>query len=66
MTDFLSQLGRTVGAAFDIERELTGGGMSRVRIGSRLGQVGDSNPPASWHSRHQPDPADSADPATLM
>ncbi len=32
MTDFLSQLGRTVGAAFDIERELTGGGMSRVFV----------------------------------
>ena len=32
MTDFLSQLRRTVGAAFDIERELTGGGMSRVFV----------------------------------
>lgn len=32
MTDFLSQLRRTVGAAFDIERELSGGGMSRVFV----------------------------------
>src|SRR5688572_16717332 len=32
MTDFVSQLRRTVGAAFDIERELSGGGMSRVFV----------------------------------
>ena len=32
MTDFLSQLRRTVGAAYDIERELSGGGMSRVFV----------------------------------
>ncbi len=32
MTDFLSQLRRIVGAAYDIERELSGGGMSRVFV----------------------------------
>ena len=32
MTDFLSQLRRTVSASFDIERELSGGGMSRVFV----------------------------------
>jgi len=32
MTDFLSQLQRVVGAAYDIERELLGGGMSRVFV----------------------------------
>jgi len=32
MTDFLSQLQRTVGASYDIERELSGGGMSRVFV----------------------------------
>ncbi len=30
MTDFISQLERTVSASYDIERELSGGGMSRV------------------------------------
>jgi serine/threonine-protein kinase len=32
MTDFLSELQRTVGASYDIERELSGGGMSRVFV----------------------------------
>jgi eukaryotic-like serine/threonine-protein kinase len=32
MTDFLSQLQRTVSASYDIERELSGGGMSRVFV----------------------------------
>lgn len=32
MTDFISQLQRTVSASYDIERELSGGGMSRVFV----------------------------------
>jgi serine/threonine-protein kinase len=32
MTDFLSELQRTVSASYDIERELSGGGMSRVFV----------------------------------
>ena len=32
MTDFVSQLQRTVSASYDIERELSGGGMSRVFV----------------------------------
>jgi serine/threonine-protein kinase len=32
MTDFLPQLQRTVSASYDIERELSGGGMSRVFV----------------------------------
>ena len=32
MTDFIDQLQRTVSASYDIERELSGGGMSRVVV----------------------------------
>ncbi len=37
MTDVRAQLHRTLSAAYTIERELGGGGMSRVFLGEEVG-----------------------------